>query len=500
MSYIGRGIDQIDNISTLDNLSFNGSDATFNLTQNSVAFVPVSADALQIQIDGIIQSGNFSVSGSTVTFNFTPSGSSVCNGIKHFGVGVMTSVSDGAVTEAKIGSSAVTTAKINDGAVTSGKIASGVIPDAVSLRPNPKPLIINGDMKIAQRSSSHNSITGGGYYTVDRFDVNNAGAFIGTWTQTQESLGTGSAAFTTDGFAKSLKMDCTTANASPAANSQCRIDYKFEGFDVQLLKNGTAGAEKTTLSFWIKATKTGTNVVRMYTPDADRSCSQAYTVSTTNTWEKKVLNFPADTSGAVIANDNTMGLQVTFGIAMGSDNTSGTLATSWADNTKANDFVGQVNNADSTSNNWEITGVQLEVGEYTSSTIPDFQHEDYGDSLIRCQRYFQQYGSNNAIYNRTPVNGHAFLLGARDVGGNANWTYPVLYQSTPLRANPTISRNDLDFWSGGNAYGITGLGGNQYAGFNAIEAYVAGTTFADNIVLLKINGTQHTYLRFDSEL
>ena len=107
MSYIGRGIDQIDNISTLDNLSFNGSDATFNLTQNSVAFVPVSADALQIQIDGIIQSGNYTVSGSTVTFDFTPSGSSVCNGIRHFGVGIITSVSDGAVTTAKLGADAV---------------------------------------------------------------------------------------------------------------------------------------------------------------------------------------------------------------------------------------------------------------------------------------------------------------------------------------------------------------------------------------------------------
>jgi hypothetical protein len=61
MSYIGRGIDQIDNISTLDNLTFNGSDATFNLTQNSVAFVPVSADALQIQIDGVIQSNNYTM-------------------------------------------------------------------------------------------------------------------------------------------------------------------------------------------------------------------------------------------------------------------------------------------------------------------------------------------------------------------------------------------------------------------------------------------------------
>ena len=118
MSYIGRGIDQIDNISTLDNLSFNGSDATFNLTQNSVAFVPVSADALQIQIDGIIQSGNYTVSGSTVTFDFTPSGSSVCNGIKHFGVGVLTTVSDGAITNVKLGADSVNGSKIADDSIS----------------------------------------------------------------------------------------------------------------------------------------------------------------------------------------------------------------------------------------------------------------------------------------------------------------------------------------------------------------------------------------------
>jgi hypothetical protein len=105
MSYIGRGIDQIDNISTLDNLSFNGSLQTFNLTQNSVAFVPVSADALQIQIDGVIQSGNYTVSGSTVTFDFTPSGSSVCNGIRHYGVGIITQPSDGSVNMAQLGAS-----------------------------------------------------------------------------------------------------------------------------------------------------------------------------------------------------------------------------------------------------------------------------------------------------------------------------------------------------------------------------------------------------------
>ncbi len=118
MSYIGRGIDQIDNISTLDNLTFNGSDATFNLTQNSVAFVPVSADALQIQIDGVIQSGNYTVSGSTVTFDFTPSGSSVCNGIRHYGVGLLTTVSDSSITTAKLGTDSVNGSKIADDSIS----------------------------------------------------------------------------------------------------------------------------------------------------------------------------------------------------------------------------------------------------------------------------------------------------------------------------------------------------------------------------------------------
>ena len=325
---------------------------------------------------------------------------------------------------------------------------SGTANNFTSYRPNAQALIINGDMAVAQRGTSTASITGGGFYTADRFGTNNSGAFIGTWTQTQESLSSGDAF--NDGFAKSLKMDNTTANASPAANSQCRIDYNFEGQDLQLLKHGTASAEKTTLSFWIKATKTGTNIVKMYKPDADRSCSIAYTVSTTDTWEYKVLNFPADTSGAVIANDNTTGIQMSFGIAMGSNFTSGTLATTWAADASANAFVGQVNNADSTSNNWEITGVQLEVGEYTSSTLPPFQHESFGDNLFRCQRYYHKNDTTRWInaYKR------------HDADTSFYYTMP-----RAMRTTPTLSSSDLgNFTNMQSALGsaLSNLGAYEY--------------------------------------
>ncbi len=407
MPYVGNK-PEVGNFRKCDAITTSAT-ATYNLLVGGVAVNPNQNQCI-VSLNGVIQSsGNsYTIANSQITMASALTSSDVIDFILILGdtldVGVP---SDDTVDASKITANIITgqTALgatpadtdellISD-AGTLKRVDYSHLKSSVVNRPNAKPLIINGSMAVAQRGTSTASITGGGFYTVDRFGTNNSGAFIGTWTQTQESLSSGDAF--NDGFAKSLKMDNTTANGSPAANSQCRIDYNFEGQDLQLLKHGTANAEKTTLSFWIKATKTGTNIVKMYKPDADRSCSIAYTVSSSNTWEKKVLNFPADTSGAVIANDNTTGIQMSFGIAMGSSYTSGTLATTWAADSSANAFVGQVNNADSTSNNWEITGVQLEVGEYTSSTLPPFQHESYGDNLARCQRYYQMIASGAVV-------------------------------------------------------------------------------------------------------
>ena len=72
---------------------------------------------------------------------------------------------------------------------------------------------------------------------------------MGTWTQSQSTdVPTG------QGFAKSLKMDCTTADASPSTD-KCIIQTKFEGQNLQYFKKGTSSAESTTLSFWVKKFK-----------------------------------------------------------------------------------------------------------------------------------------------------------------------------------------------------------------------------------------------------
>ena len=258
-------------------------------------------------------------------------------------------------------------------------------------RPSSKPIIINGNMAVAQRGTSFADI-GDGVYSLDRFEThkNTDGAV----TVTQEALTSGNAY--ADGFRTALKCDVTTADGTLAGTQRFFVQQIVEAQNLQSLKFGSANAEKLTLSFWVKATKTGTHIVRMYQYDDDRSVSIAYTVSTTNTWEKKVMNFPADTTG-VIDNNNGHGIQIAWAVGAGADFQSGTLATAWAGNTSANDFVGQVNGLDSTSNNFHLTGVQLEVGEFSSTTLPPFQHESFGDNLARCKRYYHHHASGDNV-------------------------------------------------------------------------------------------------------
>ncbi len=243
-----------------------------------------------------------------------------------------------------------------------------------------KPLIINGDMAIAQRGTSSAGITGTGYFTIDRMKT--LLSDNGTWTHTQDTdVPTG------EGFAKSWKMDNTTADTSVAAAAFHTASYLWEGQDLQLLKKGTSSAEKVTVSFWIKTTVTGTYIAELYDADNTRSISQAYTVSSSNTWEKKVLSFAGDTTGA-LDNDNANSLILNLWLGAGSNYTSGTLATSWGAVTAANRAVGQVNGASSTSNNIYITGLQMEIGELDTGSIAAFQHETFAENKTRCQRYF----------------------------------------------------------------------------------------------------------------
>mgnify|MGYP001428298550 CR=1 FL=1 len=240
-------------------------------------------------------------------------------------------------------------------------------------------LIINGAMNVAQRGTS---AAGTGYKTVDRFT----------------SIGNGSQAFTqsqdTDvpagqGFAKSLKFDCTTALASPAAGNYVAIQQKIEAQDLQCIANGTSNAKKVTLSFWVKSPKTGNHAVGINKPDnTNRQNTKTYSVSAANTWEKKTITFDGDTSGGGIANDNGIGFTLSWFLMVGSTYNS-VDSTSWVNYSDGAWAYGHaVNCFDNTDNNFYLTGVQLEIGEY----ITDFEYRSMRVERQLCERYFQRIG------------------------------------------------------------------------------------------------------------
>lgn len=279
-----------------------------------------------------------------------------------------------------------------------------------------KNIIINGDMSIAQRATSVSGLTGVGYHTVDRFQQYIASA--GTWTISQSTeVPTG------QGFATSLKWDCTTANSSLSSSALLILQQKFEGQNLQYLKKGTSSAESLTASFWVKSNKTGTYICQFRDIDNSRSISQSYTISSANTWEKKIITVPGDTTGA-FDNDNGDSLRLLFFLGVGSNYSSGTLQTTWGAEVTANRAVGQVNLADSTSNDFYITGVQLEAG----TTASEFEFLPFDVNLERCQRYCFSEPAGDA--NHVIMNGFY---------PNTSLFIGIKHLPVPMRAEPSIT-------------------------------------------------------------
>jgi len=297
------------------------------------------------------------------------------------------------------------------GAVTSRLDTVGAASGSFGIGRN---VILNSAMMISQRGTSFASV--GNVYHLDRFHFykQNAGS---AFTVSQSSV--------TDlaGFANALKVDCTTADTSTASNEQAYIGYKAEGQDLQRFQKGHATALGFTLSFYVKTNKAGVYTVKMFDRDNSRDVSGSYTVADAN-WNRYTINFPADTTGK-FDDDNASSLEIFFNLVNGSDTQGGTLNTAWRSVADASGATGQVNFSDSTSNDWEITGIQLETG---SGTATDFEHRTFGDELARCQRYFYKGGSTDRLRLAQYVSSHK---------GNT-----FFYPST-MRAAPSLSRTDV---------------------------------------------------------
>jgi len=269
-------------------------------------------------------------------------------------------------------------------------------------------MIINGSMRVAQRGTSLTGISNSGFFLLDRFNVTNSVGVV-TYSQATDAP---------DGFANSLKVEVTTAEASPAVSDALSIKHLLEGQDLQRLAKGTASAESVTVSFWVKSNKTGTYILELDDNDNSRNINKAYTVDVSGTWEYKTITFEGDTTG-VFDDDNGLSGILRWWLGSGTNFNSGTLATAWESTNNVNRAVGNVNLGDTISNYFQITGVQMEVGD----TATPFEHgKSYGEELAKCQRYY--YKSD--LTRRATA--------ARNDRMDVTVSYPV-----QMRATPTVT-------------------------------------------------------------
>ena len=358
------------------------------------------------------------------------------------------------------------------------------------------PLIINGDMALSQRGTSTSSASTDSYFACDRWrtNISNYGAY--TISQSTD-VPTGY------GFANSFKIDCTTADASPASGDLFTFEQRCEGQNFQIFNKGTSGAETFTLAFWIKSNLTGNFTVNLVDQDNSRRIGSLVTISSANTWEKKVLSFAADTTGA-LGNDNGDSFRIQFFLGVGSDFTSGTLPRAWESATTADFAAGQTAFiGSSTSNELFITGLQLEVGTFDANSIPAFQFEDVSTSLGRCQRYFQK----SFPQGTDPQNYSSYVAGQSDnsIGGTMSSTEfkTVIPLKCEMRSAPTITYyraqntpedSEWTFYDGADKLNPSSMASNaQTHRFTAVLTYSSGLT-AGNAGLCQGNYTAEAEL------
>jgi hypothetical protein len=256
---------------------------------------------------------------------------------------------------------------------------NGYTPTASNMQPFNR--IINGAMTIDQRNAGA-AVTSSvdGVFAVDRFRFRNNGG-TGSYTVQQSTTAP-------VGFNRSFAATVVTPSL-PAATGFFSVDQRVEGYNAADLLFGTAAAKQVTVSFWVRSSLTGTYCVSLRNSNASRSIATEYQISAADTWEFKTVTIQGDTTGTW-AVDNSTGIFFDFSLGAGADRKSA-IDTWVSQNSLATS--NQVDWSNTSGATFYITGVQLEAG----STASPFAHENYADTLQKCQRYKNRFGRQQWI-------------------------------------------------------------------------------------------------------
>ena len=226
-------------------------------------------------------------------------------------------------------------------------------------------VLINGDFKVWQRGNARTKLNAGSYLT-DRWGpiLYQSGAY--------ERVA---------GRATQYAMRVSSSSVAEDSNgTRMWLVQKVESLNSYRLRS-----QQVTLSFWVRF--------------SSATCSSS-TATAYGNWTADIGYYTSTTDSATGSTADDSGTALTL--------TNGSLPTTWTkysvtgtcpsniNNLHARFGFGGLGNTTSNSGVWyEVAEVQLEAGAVATS----FEFEDYGTTLVKCQRYFGKSGGLSAQAN-----------------------------------------------------------------------------------------------------
>lgn len=315
---------------------------------------------------------------------------------------------------------------------STGSLSQGVLSSSGISHKN---MIINGDMVIDQRNCGASiTPTTDAKYSLDRWCMSISQASKYSVQQVSDAPAN---------FNNSLKVTSLSAY-SLVSSDFFGVFQNIEGYNIAKLGFGSSSAKPITLSFWVKSSLTGIFVGRIANGAGNRSYPFSYAVNTANTWEKKTITIPGDTTGTWLTTNGT-GFNVYFGLGLGANFVGS--ANSW----QAGNFStvsGAVSLVGTSGATWQLTGVQLEQG----SVATDYEYRPYGTELALCQRYFSKSYDINVIPATFATNGPIVALAF-----NTYDFYTCGYTKLPvsMRTAPTVNTYSTVTGASGKFWNVT---------------------------------------------
>lgn len=355
--------------------------------------------------------------------------------------------------------------------------------------PSNRNLVINGDMRIAQRGTSS---TSNGGFTCDRFKHWHANVDENL-TYNQHVLTSSDTGPWEEGFRYSFMTTNGNQTSGAGTHDYIQEEYNFEGQDIaQSGWDYNSSSSYVTLSFWIKSS---VSQKFTFTVLCRNGTDQAYLMETdtltANTWTKIERAIPGN-SNITMDNDTNNGLSLIWWPFIGSNYTSGSANTWYEHGTTKWSLVSDDTWYTTNDATLEYTGVQLELGEKATP----FEHRCYSDEFRRCQRYYYQIdnpdGDDNPICMGLAVTGHTC---------SAHITFPTAMREAPTSLTSTGTASDYNLRSASGSGDATGApsfaDATKYAA--AFGIIRQDSLSAGDAVLVRLNNS-NAFIGFNSEI